>query len=85
MTQKGRASSDPPASAAWARAADNRRAAVATSSLKCRKPMPVRELHLHLLLIREVCYTDDVAHAADQRVLNLAQGCRQQVPPCVPH
>jgi hypothetical protein len=47
--------------------------------------MPVRELHLHPLLIRKTCYTDDVAHAADQRILNLAKGCRQQVPPCVPH
>ena len=34
--------------------------------------MPVRELHLHPLLICETCFTDDVAHAADQRVLNFA-------------
>ena len=47
--------------------------------------MPVRELHLHPLLMREACYTEDVAHAVDQLVLDLAQGCRQQVPPCVPH
>ena len=38
--------------------------------------MPVRELHMQPLLIRETCYTDDVAHDVDQRVLNLAQGCR---------
>ena len=37
------------------------------------------------LLIRETGYTDDIAHAADQRVHNMPQGCRQQVPPCVPH
>ena len=45
--------------------------------------MSVRKLHLHPFLIRETCYTDDVAHAADQRVLNLVHGCRKQVPPCV--
>ena len=41
----------------------------------------VREVHLHPVLICEACYTD-VAYAVDQRVLHLAKGCHQQVPPC---
>ena len=57
---------------------------VFTDASQAHATMPVRELHLHPLLIHDTCYTDDVAHAADQRVLNLAQGCRQQVLPYVP-
>ena len=40
MSRNGRALSLPSASAAWATAADDRRAAVPTSSLKCLRPMP---------------------------------------------
>ena len=58
---------------------------VLAEALQAHATITVRELHLHPLMIREACYTNDVAHAAYQRDLDLAYGCCHPVPPCNPH
>ena len=76
---KGRALSDPPASAAWARAPDDRRAAGATSLLKRLKPADRRVLILGQGSRQQVppCAPHQVGLAVLQAVAQHAPLCLQ--------
>ena len=50
---------------------------VFAEALQPHAALPARELHPHLMLVCKACDTDDVTHAADQRMLDPAQGSRQ--------
>ena len=72
---KASALSDPPTSTARARAADDRHAAVASYSMKRRKPMPPCRCGSYTCIrywsVRLVTLTMSHMLAADQRILNL--------------